>query len=87
MSAKSGDTAPCCRAPVLGGVPVGVECVKKSAAKIGGTRSAPAGFLAARPRGSERENAGRRGAHPAPRRCTQSNCLIQNPFARTFSTR
>ena len=48
-----------------------------------GARSAPAGSLAARPRGSETERTGRRRAHHSRRKAAQaSNCLIRTPFLR-----
>src|SRR6516165_10181259 len=46
-----------------------------------GARSAPAGSLAARPRGSETERTGRRRAHHSRRKAAQaSDCLIRTPF-------
>src|SRR5580704_10679951 len=53
-----------------------------------GARSAPAGPLAARSRGSETESTDRRRAHHSrPKAAKTSNCLIRTPFLRHLSRR
>ena len=53
-----------------------------------GARSAPAGPLAARSRGSETESTDRRRAHHScPKAAQTSNCLIRTPFLRHLSRR
>src|ERR1700738_1038904 len=53
-----------------------------------GARSAPAGSLAARSRGSETESTDRRRAHHSrPKAAQTSNCLIRTPFLRHLSRR
>src|SRR6202047_3518111 len=53
-----------------------------------GARSAPAGSLAARSRGSETESTDcRRAHHSRPNAAPTSNCLIRTPFLRHLSRR
>src|SRR6202040_588130 len=53
-----------------------------------GARSAPAGSLAARSRGSETESTDcRRAHHSRPKAAQTSNCLIRTPFLRHLSRR
>src|SRR6202043_2351219 len=53
-----------------------------------GARSAPAGSLAARSRGSETESTDcRRAHHSRPKAAKTSNCLIRTPFLRHLSRR
>ena len=53
-----------------------------------GTRSAPAGSLVARSRGSETESTGHsRAHHSRPKAAQTSNCLIRTPFLRDLSRR
>ena len=64
------------------------EAGSKHTAPKKGARSAPAGPLAARSRGSETESTDRRRAHHSrPKAAKTSNCLIRTPFLRHLSRR
>src|SRR5580700_8770688 len=64
------------------------EAGSKHTAPKKGARSAPAGPLAARSRGSETESTDRRRAHHSrPKAAKTSNCLIRSPFLRHLSRR